>query len=431
MIKRCFARFSSSARTRSVSGSGVSSTLPKSLSLKESIEIVKAREARKQSSRQQLLESNSSSIPAFDEMLKMHKVSPLTRTTTRVIQVNIGKLCNLTCRHCHVESGPTRRENMNEKTIDRIIHLLQQETLRLKSNNYKNLQASPPPPLTVDITGGAPELNPFFRKLVTACRSIGLHVIDRCNLSVLFLPGQEDTAKFLADQGVSIIASLPSTSELAVERQRGRGSWSSSLQGLRLLNSLGFGQSQGEGGGKGNLTLDLIYNPPGLEARLPPPQLELETHFRTELLEKHGIVFNKLFSLTNMPVKRYADDLAKSLQLEPYMNLLALQFTSSVVPKLMCRDTISIAYDGTLYDCDFNQALGMNMIDNDEDDSSSNNKNIANTSNPSSPSSSHHRTLWTIDSFSGPSWIDKRIQTSKVCYGCTAGAGSSCGGALS
>ena len=194
---------SSTARIRSGGGSGGGSTLTRSsLSLKESIDIVKARDARKQSSRQSLLELNSSSIPAFDEMLKMHKVSPLTRTTTRVIQVNIGKVCNLSCRHCHVESGPTRKENMNEKTVDRIIYLLEQETLKLQSDNDQVLQL----PLTVDITGGAPELNPFFRKLVKASRSLGLHVIDRCNLSVLFLPGQEDTAKFLADQGVSIIA---------------------------------------------------------------------------------------------------------------------------------------------------------------------------------------------------------------------------------
>ena len=422
---------SSTARIRSGGGSGGGSTLTRSsLSLKESIDIVKARDARKQSSRQSLLELNSSSIPAFDEMLKMHKVSPLTRTTTRVIQVNIGKVCNLSCRHCHVESGPTRRENMNEKTVDRIIYLLEQETLKLQSDNDQVLQL----PLTVDITGGAPELNPFFRKLVKASRSLGLHVIDRCNLSVLFLPGQEDTAKFLADQGVSIIASLPSTNELALERQRGRGSWASSLKGLRLLNSLGYGQSQG------NLTLDLIYNPPGLEARLPPPQHELEAHFRSELSDKHGVVFNKLFSLTNMPVKRYADDLAKSLQLEPYMNLLALQFAASVVPKLMCRDTISIAFDGSLYDCDFNQALGMNMMNDSEDDSSRFHKNTTkksrvedfqSTVEEPNYSASSHRTLWSIDSFSGPSWNNKQIRTSKVCYGCTAGAGSSCGGALS
>ena len=315
-------------------------------------------------------------------MLALRGLPPLTRgAPPSTLMVNIGKLCNLACRHCHVESSPARTvENMSATTVARVLQLL----------------AASPSVTTVDVTGGAPELNPHFRSLVSGARALGRGVISRCNLTVLQLEGQHDTPAFLAEHGVRVIASLPSTDAPTVERQRGAGVWEGSLAGLRALNAAGYGR---EGGA---LALDLVYNPAG--ARLPPPQVDVEREFREALLGVHGIRFRSLLTLTNMPVKRFADDLVKSGEYEAYMGLLAVNFNSANVPDVMCRSTLSVSWDGRLFDCDFNQALDVPL------------------------GAEAAATLWSVSSFTA--WGGACIATTKACFGCTAADGSSCGGAL-
>lgn len=318
--------------------------------------------------------------PSFSAKLKSCQMS-LSRTQLSTVQINIGKLCNQACLHCHVDAGPNKlRENMAEATVDRLIGLLE------KSPSVK----------TVDITGGAPELNPYFRKLVTACRQLGLRVIDRCNLTVLFEPGQEDTVAFLAANSVEVVASLPCYSSDNVEAQRGDGVFDKSIRGLQWLNEVGYGR---EGSG---LILNLVYNPNG--AFLPPAQETLREDYKVVLRRDFGIEFNDLYTITNMPIKRFLFDLKRSGKYEGYMSLLEGHFNPEAVAGLMCRSYVSISWDGKLYDCDFNQMLAMP---------------IAKTEFP---------TLWDLSSFAdldaGP------IAVGNHCYGCTAGAGSSCGGSL-
>ena len=249
------------------------------------------RDARKAASRGAALAEATPSLPSFPELLALRGLPPLSRSAPTTVMVNTGKLCNLACRHCHVEAGPTRTvENMGAAAAARLLHLLR----------------ASPGLTTLDITGGAPELNPHFRALVAGAAGLGLQVITRCNLSVLLLRGQEGTPAFLAQHRARVIASLPATSAPAVDKQRGPGVWADSLRGLAALNAAGFG---GEGGPQ----LDLIFNPAG--ARLPPPQAELELEFKAALAA-HGVRFNKLLTLTNMPVKRFADDLVKSGEYE-------------------------------------------------------------------------------------------------------------------
>lgn len=316
-------------------------------------------------------------MPSFKETLKEHQIK-LTRTHIDTLQVNIGKRCNQACHHCHVEAGPNRTENMTLETIDHILALLRQS----------------PDIHTVDITGGAPELNPHFKYFVHALKDLERHVIDRCNLTVLFEEGQEDTANFLKEHHVEIIASLPCYLEDNVDEQRGKGVFVKSVDALRLLNKLGYGKEDK------NLPLNLVYNPVG--THLPPAQASLEQDYKQHLFDTFGIVFNQLFTITNMPIKRFRHMLARDGQLERYMQLLIDHFNPDACNNVMCRNLISIGYDGHIYDCDFNQMLEI-------------------------PIQSNQKTLWDIDSFDD---ITQDITVANHCYGCTAGAGSSCGGAL-
>jgi radical SAM/Cys-rich protein len=316
----------------------------------------------------------------FDAHIANVGLAPLRRARVSTIQLNIGLRCNLACHHCHVESGPKRTERLDQRGCERILELLERN----------------PDVGTLDITGGAPELHPHFRDLVRGTRALGRTVIDRCNLTILFEPGQEDTDAFLAEQGVSIIASLPCYSLKNVERQRGRGVFDGSIRALARLNSLGYGQS-----GSG-LQLDLIYNPVG--AFLPPSQESLEDEYRAELGRQFGIVFNRLLTITNMPIKRFAHELHRDGEYAAYMGLLVNHFNAANVEDLMCRNLISVGHDGTLYDCDFNQALEFL---------------------PPGP----RRTIFDIDDLA--TLEGNAISTASHCFGCTSGSGSSCGGALS
>jgi len=302
----------------------------------------------------------------------------LIRQSVEILQVNIGRRCNQACHHCHVESSPIRTENMTEGTVSRIIELLD----------------SSPSLRTIDLTGGAPELNPNFRRLVHASRARGLEVIDRCNLTVLFEKGQEDTAQFLAEQGVTIVASLPCYSRENVEKQRGSGVFSRSIEALKILNGLGYGSSS-------KLKLNLVYNPTG--PFLPPDQSGLERDYKRELKELFGIEFDSLLTITNMPIKRFLTDLQKSNRLEEYMVLLANSFNPAAAMGVMCRSLLSVSWNGELHDCDFNQMLEL-------------------------PLGAGKNTSWDSDSFGG--FTGSKIALANHCYACTAGAGSSCGGSL-
>lgn len=315
---------------------------------------------------------------SFAATLRAHDLR-LSRTRLEILQVNVGKLCDLACRHCHVEAGPDRTEIMQGDTVARILDLL----------------AGAPGVHTVDLTGGAPELNPHFRTLVRGARTLGKTVIDRCNLTVLFRPGQEDTAEFLALEGVKVIASLPCYSKANVEKQRGQHVFDPSIRALRMLNALGYGQPGSA------LELDLVYNPIG--AVLPPPQQQLEVDYGRELAEHFGIVFNRLFTITNMPIKRFLHLLEREGGYERYMQTLVQAFNPHAASRVMCRNLLSVSWDGKLHDCDFNQALQL-------------------------PQGGHRRSVWDIESLAE---VERDpIAFAEHCYGCTAGAGSSCGGAL-
>ncbi len=315
----------------------------------------------------------------FDEHLRDRGAPPLRRARVTTIQLNIGLRCNLACHHCHVESGPKRSEALDAKGLARILELL----------------ARNPEVDTLDITGGAPELHPGFRDLVRGARALGRRVIDRCNLTVLEEPGQADTAAFLAEERVEVVASLPCYGEENVDRQRGRGVFEGSIRALRQLNVLGYGR---EGTG---LRLDLVYNPVG--AFLPPSQSELEAEYRERLAADFGIVFARLLTLTNMPIKRFAHQLHRDGEYEAYMGLLVNHFEAANLGGVMCRSLISVGHDGAIYDCDFNLALGL-------------------------PPPGPRRTIFDVEDLG--LLEDAPIATGAHCFGCTAGAGSSCGGAL-
>lgn len=324
-----------------------------------------------------------SSGPAFDEALREHRLAPLVRTRVTTLQVNVGKLCNMACHHCHVEAGPKRTEIMPRHVAERVITLLEQN----------------PSVEVVDLTGGAPELNPNFRWLVGEARRLGRRVIDRCNLTVLFEPGMEGLAEFLAAHQVHIIASLPCYQAENVEQQRGRGAFDKSIEALKRLNALGYGRPGSA------LNLDLVYNPLG--AFLPPPQAALEAKYKEELARLFGIEFHQLLTITNMPIKRFAQFLERTGKLEAYMGLLVNHFNPTTVPELMCRSLVSVGWDGRLYDCDFNQMLDIEL---------------------GASSKSGARTVWDITSLEALTGC--RVATGSHCFGCAAGAGSSCGGAL-
>ncbi len=303
----------------------------------------------------------------------------LRRRSIKTLQVNIGARCNLACHHCHVESGPNRREAMSRSGAERVLELL----------------AKNPTVETLDLTGGAPEMNENFRFLVAGARRLGRRVIDRCNLTIFYEPGHDDTPEFLAEERVEIVASLPCYSAENVEKQRGRGVFRRSIDALQWLGRLGYGEEAS------GLRLDLVYNPVG--PFLPPKQSELEAQYRSELLERYGIRFGRLLTITNMPIKRFAHDLEREGRYEEYLELLVNHFNPATVEALMCRDQLSVSWDGRLYDCDFNQQLGIEI-----------------------PSDA--KTLWDVDDLTH--FADSSIATAPHCFGCTAGAGSSCGGAL-
>ncbi len=315
---------------------------------------------------------------SFSSALERAGLPPLRRAHTTTLQVNVGLRCDLACHHCHVEAGPKRREALDARLAERVLAVL----------------ARNPRLDTLDLTGGAPELNPHFRELARGARRLGRHVIDRCNLTVLFEPGQEDTAEFLAREGVAVIASLPCYTAANVDGQRGKRVYERSLAALRRLNALGYAMP-----GRG-LPLDLVYNPLG--ASLPPPQATLEADYRRELAAL-GIRFDRLLTITNMPIKRFARDLARRGESEAYQSLLVAHFNPDTVDALMCRNTLSVSWDGSLYDCDFNQALGI-------------------------PAAAGPSSLFELDDLA--SLEGGAIATAAHCFGCTAGAGSSCGGAL-
>ena len=306
----------------------------------------------------------------------------LRRTKTEILQINVGKLCNLTCVHCHVNAGPKRKEIITRETVDRIVDWLAKTDIRI-----------------LDLTGGAPEMIPDFRYFVERVKAIPLsrHLIDRCNLTILLQPGYEDLSEFLARHGVEIIASMPCYTPENVNAQRGEGVFDGSIAALQLLNSLGYGI-------KPELPLHLVYNPVG--AFLPGPQAELEADYKRELKGHFGIVFNKLYTITNLPIGRFASYLRHKGKLGEYMDLLISAFNPATIDGLMCRNTISVGWRGEVYDCDFNQQLGMQWSRNGD---------------------SERLFLWDVD----PQKVDNReIMTDEHCFGCTAGAGSSCGGAI-
>ncbi|MFT4900997.1 MAG: radical SAM/Cys-rich protein [Lentimonas sp.] len=316
-------------------------------------------------------------IPSFDQRLAAAGVE-LTRLSPRVLQINTGKLCNLTCVHCHVNAGPRRKEIITRETLDRILDWLRASSLEV-----------------VDLTGGTPEMIPDFRYFVESIRAMGRRVMNRCNLTILNEPGYGWVAEFHAAQGVELVASMPCYSPENVNAQRGEGVFDSSIKALQCLNTLGYGRDADK-------PLDLVYNPLG--ASLPPAQAELEADYKRELQAHFGIVFNQLYAITNMPIARFTSYLKRQGEYASYMQLLLESFNPASVAGLMCRDTISVDWEGRLYDCDFNQQLGLKYAQGEG-----------------------ALRIWDL---SLADWMQRPIQTGGHCFGCTAGQGSSCGGAL-
>ena len=313
-------------------------------------------------------------FPSFAEKLPQGALRP---GQLEVFQLNIGKLCNQTCAHCHVDAGPDRKEeNMDKETLQKCLHIIESHDIS-----------------TVDITGGAPEMNPHFRWFVESCHDLGVQVMNRCNLTVITAHKRfEDLPQFFAKNKVQVISSLPYFSKLRTDNQRGEGVFEQSIKALRMLNDVGYGK---EGSG---LILDLVYNPSG--AFLPGNQASLESEFKRQLARRYQIVFNNLYAITNLPISRFLDYLLESGNYEEYMTELISAFNPATLDGLMCRSTISVSWDGFIYDCDFNQMLDLKVA-----------------------SPSQH-----IDNFDRSQLNDRSIVVNQHCYGCTAGAGSSCGG---
>jgi radical SAM/Cys-rich protein len=314
----------------------------------------------------------------FEQALTESGLFPLCATGIEVLQVNVGKRCNQTCRHCHVDAGPERREVMTQETMAICLDVLRRSAIP-----------------TLDVTGGAPELNPHFRWLVAEARKLGRHVIDRCNLTILLAPGFDALPEFLAAQQVEVVASLPCYLQENTDAQRGEGVYEKSITALRRLNEVGYGQA-----GTG-LVLTLVYNPVG--PSLPPPQPGLEAAYRRELAARHGIVFNRLYTITNMPISRFLEDLLRTGRYDEYMAKLAAAYNPAAAAGVMCRTTLSVGWDGRLYDCDFNQMLELELA------------------------GGLPRHIRDVD----PAILGtRRIVTGQHCYGCTAGSGSGCQGAI-
>lgn len=304
----------------------------------------------------------------------------LSRGQLTTLQVNLGYRCNQSCSHCHVDAGPWRTEMMSDDQIALVPRVIEQLGINV-----------------LDLTGGAPELHPQFRPLVEQVRMKGVEVIDRCNLTILNEPDQEDLASFLAKHKVHVVASLPCTEQNRVDRQRGRGVFERSLEGLRQLNALGYGRSNS------GLILDLVYNPGG--PFLPPDQTQLEQHYRDALREEHGIAFNNLLTITNMAIQRFAHDLERKGELQTYRGLLRKAFRAENLPAVMCRSLISVDWQGRLYDCDFNQQLSI-------------------------PCPGPAKTLMDLLALADEPLTQEAIAVGEHCFGCTAGNGSSCSGSL-
>lgn len=314
---------------------------------------------------------------SFDRALRQHGLAPLRRSDTVDLQLNLGYLCNQACTHCHVDAGPKRTELMTQETMNRILSWCRQHAIR-----------------QVDLTGGAPELNPHFRYLGEALTRSGIAITSRCNLTILSEPGQGDLCEWYANHRVRLVCSLPCYTQHTVDQQRGRGVYERSVAGLKALNQLGYGDDE-------SLALDLVYNPGG--AHLPPRQASLEAQYRERLMDQHGIVFDHLLTLTNLPINRFAHQLKRSGDYARYLALLEQHFNPDTVPALMCRTTLSVNWQGQVFDCDFNQMASVPL-----------------GARPSTY-------LWDLDP---AELFGRRIAVRAHCLGCTAGAGSSCAGAL-
>lgn len=326
-----------------------------------------------------ILESSEfASLPRFAETVAAHGLPPLRAERIDVLQINVGKLCNQTCRHCHVDAGPDRRESMSRQTAEAVIDALERSDVG-----------------TLDITGGAPEMNPNFCWLVERARALGHRVIVRSNLTILIAPGYRHVPEFLARHEVEIVASLPCYLEENCDRQRGDGVFRQSIAALRRLNRFGYGLPQSR------LSLTLVYNPIG--PSLPPPQAELESDYRRELRRRYNIEFTRLFTITNLPISRFLDDLLQTGEYDNYMRKLVDAFNPAAVERVMCRSMLSVDWQGNLYDCDFNQMLQIPLSTGDRQ---------------------------TIFNVNLAALQARRVRTRRHCFGCTAGSGSSCGGTL-
>ncbi|MXZ80209.1 MAG: radical SAM/Cys-rich domain protein [Gammaproteobacteria bacterium] len=313
----------------------------------------------------------------FTQTLKDYGCPPLRRAKLTELQINLGYLCNQACEHCHVEAGPKRTELMTWETMRSILEWIDANEIR-----------------SVDLTGGAPEMNPHFRKFCDGLGSRGISITSRCNITVQFEPGQEDLAAWYAERKIRLVCSLPCYSRENVEKQRGKGVFGKSIQGLRNFNRQGYGTDP-------DLAMDLVYNPIG--PHLPPDQASLEADYKNALSEDFDIVFNRLLTITNLPVKRFRHFLERTNQLQDYRQLLLENFNPSTIEHLMCRHLLSVDWQGNVYDCDFNQMLEMHL----------------GTGRPTK--------LWEINA---SELLDNPVRVASHCYGCTAGSGSSCGGAL-
>lgn len=335
-------------------------------------------ELAKAASQLEILDDNESiGIPTFQEKLEPIGLYPLKPTGTEIFQINVGKMCNQVCKHCHVDAGPDRREIMTRETMELILSAI----------NSTSVQ-------TVDLTGGAPEMNPDFRWFVEQISAMNKSIIVRCNLTIIVSnPKYNDLPEFFKKHHVQVVSSLPYFAARRTDAQRGEGVFEKSIKALKMLNKVGYGMPDS------GLKLDLVYNPSG--AFLPGDQMELQAEFKSKLKELHGIEFNELYAITNLPISRFLDYLRNTDNYEDYMNELVNAFNPAAAAGVMCRNTISISWDGYMYDCDFNQMLDMKL---------------ANTA-------TH------ISEFDGTTINDRPIRISQHCFGCTAGAGSSCGGA--
>jgi radical SAM/Cys-rich protein len=314
----------------------------------------------------------------FEAALTETGLYPLCALGIEVLQVNLGKLCNMTCSHCHVDAGPDRREVMTRETAEACVRALAASDIPI-----------------LDLTGGAPEMNPNFRWMVEEAKRLGRHIMDRCNLTILHAPGHTDLPEFLAAHGVEIVASLPCYSETNVDAQRGSHAFERSIDALRQLNVLGYGQPDS------GLRLTLVYNPVG--AGLPPPQDQLEQDYRRELAGRYGVVFSRLFTIANMPIGRFLNYLLRTGKFDDYLGRLIVAYNSAAAAGVMCRTTLSVDWKGQLYDCDFNQMLGLPL---------------------------HQSLPQNIRDLDPERLAHRMITTGQHCYGCTAGGGSSCRGVI-